>query len=162
MKVKKIEQAFLRKIGQHTLFQSVNLLCKSLRISYENKNIVPNWLLVLYMSNPNFPPYRITVLNNMLSMESLSELSHEDEIIIKYIIGDLFDYDLKTKTAYKWETGRIFGLEPQDRETIIQFFIEKDVYLLGRYSTWNGKDRMDTTIIRAKQIVKTLCKEKQT
>ncbi|PIW70586.1 MAG: hypothetical protein COW08_01030 [Ignavibacteriales bacterium CG12_big_fil_rev_8_21_14_0_65_30_8] len=40
MKVKKIEQAFLRKIGQHTLFQSVNLLCKSLRISYENKNIV--------------------------------------------------------------------------------------------------------------------------
>lgn len=40
MKVKKIEQTFLRKIGQHTLFQSVNLLCKSLRISYKNKNVI--------------------------------------------------------------------------------------------------------------------------
>lgn len=40
MKVKKIEQAFLRKIGHYTLFQSVNLLCKSLRISYENKEAV--------------------------------------------------------------------------------------------------------------------------
>ena len=40
MKIRKIEQAFLRKIGHYTLFQIVNILCKSLRITYLNKEAI--------------------------------------------------------------------------------------------------------------------------
>jgi len=40
MKKDKIKQVFLRKIGQYTLYQAANLLCMSLRISFENKNVI--------------------------------------------------------------------------------------------------------------------------
>jgi len=40
MKIRKIEQAFLRKIGYYTLFQIVNILCKSLSITYVNKKVI--------------------------------------------------------------------------------------------------------------------------
>jgi len=40
MQKDKIKKVFLRKIGQYTLFQAANLLCKSLRISFENKKVI--------------------------------------------------------------------------------------------------------------------------
>ncbi len=40
MKIRKIEQAFLRKLGYYTLFQIVNILCGSLRIKYVNKEAI--------------------------------------------------------------------------------------------------------------------------
>ena len=40
MKIRKLEQAFLRKLGQYTLFQIVNVLCKSLRITFKNKEVI--------------------------------------------------------------------------------------------------------------------------
>ena len=127
--------------------------------NYKTTNIVPNWLIVLYMSDPKFPPYRISVLNNIISMESLFKLSYEDEVIIKYLIKDLFDYDLQTKSEYAWETGRIFGLQKHEREIIIKTFKEIDIYLLGRFATWSGKELIDTIIIAAKKIVDSLCKK---
>lgn len=124
--------------------------------NYRTTNIVSNWLIVLYMSDPKFPPYRITAFNGLISMESMKPLTHEDEIVIKYLIGDLFDYDLESKQEYKWETGRIFGLERKDREEMIESFNECGIFPLGRYGTWNGKETMDTTILSAKNIIKSL------
>ena len=40
MKIRKLEQAFLRKLGHYTLFQIVNVLCKSLRITFKNKEVI--------------------------------------------------------------------------------------------------------------------------
>jgi len=40
MKIRKIEQAFLRKLGYYTLFQIVNILCGSLRIKCVNKEAI--------------------------------------------------------------------------------------------------------------------------
>ena len=121
--------------------------------NYETKNIVPNWLIVLYMFDPKFPPYRFSVFNNLISMESLTDLTYEDEVVIKYLIGDLFDYDLKTKTNYKWETGRIFGLQKPEREEMVDFFAKIDIHLLGRFARWDGKLLIDSTILQAKEIV---------
>lgn len=122
--------------------------------NYETKNIVPNWLIVLYMSDPKFPPYRIAVFNNLISMESLVDLTYEDEVVIKYLIGDLFEYDLKTKTNYKWETGRIFGLQKPERIEMVDFFAKMDIHLLGRFSRWDGKLLIDSTVLQAKEMVK--------
>ena len=147
-------------IPMPVLYNACDLKCpyelksKTLYITnYKTTNIVPNWLIALYMSDPKFPPYRITVLNNILSMESLTKLSYENEVIIKYVIGDLFDYELSSKSEYAWETGRIFGIQKLEREEIINSFKSKDIHLLGRYSEWNGKLLIDSTIARAKEIV---------
>ena len=124
--------------------------------NYKTKNIVPNWLIVLYMSDPKFPPYRITAFNGLISMESMVPLTPEDEIIIKYLIGDLFDYELSSKQEYKWETGRIFGMERKDREEMLDQFNSMGIFPVGRYATWDGKQIMDTTITAAKNIVNKL------
>lgn len=121
--------------------------------NYKAENIVPNWLLVLYMSDPKFPPYRITVLNGIISMESMRELTYEDEVIIKYIAGDLFDYNLKTKSSYCWDTGRIFGMSKPERQSMLEEFGKNYVYPIGRFSRWDGTLLMDTTILQAKEIV---------
>jgi len=126
--------------------------------NYIATNVVPNWLIVLYMSDPKFLPYRITSFNNIISMESLINLTYEDEIVIKYLIGDLFEYNLKAKTSYKWETGRIFGLQKQEREQMIDNFAKMDIYLLGRYAQWDGKLLIHSTIEQAKSIINLLIK----
>jgi len=40
MKIRKLEQAILRKLGHYTLFQIVNVLCKSLRITFKKKETI--------------------------------------------------------------------------------------------------------------------------
>lgn len=124
--------------------------------NYKAKNVVPNWLIVLYMADQKFPPYRITCFNRIISMESLRELSHDDEVIIKYIIGDLFDYDLDSVSKYKWETGRIFGFDKDARADFIKSMAALDVYPVGRFALWNGKLRMDSTIRQSQRVVKNL------
>lgn len=134
-----------------------NLKKKELFITnYKTTNIVPNWLIVLYMSDPKFVPYRITTFNGLMSMESMKPLTHEDEIIIKYLIGDLFEYKLESKSEYKWETGRIFGLERKEREQMLDSFNACGIFPVGRYAEWDGKLIMDSTITRAKNIVNKL------
>jgi len=121
--------------------------------NYQTTNVVSNWLIVLYMSDPKFLPYRITAFNNLISMESLIDLTYEDEIVIKYLIGNLFEYDLKTKTNYKWDTGRIFGLQKLEREQMVKDFAEKNIHLIGRFAQWNGKLLIDGTILQAKELI---------
>ncbi len=124
--------------------------------NYTSKNIVPNWMIVLYMSDEKFPPYRISCFNNVISMESLRELSHDDEVIVKYIIGDLFDYDLSSGHKYTWETGRIFGFSKIQRKELLEELAPKGVFPIGRFGIWDGKIRMDDTIRQAHRIVSNL------
>ena len=121
--------------------------------NFKNCNIVNNWMIILYMTDLKLPVFRISTMNGILSMESMRELTHDDDVIIKYLIGDTFDYELNSKTSFRWETGRIFGLTSEEREQITLRFAQKRVYLVGRFANWNGKLRMDTTILQAKEIV---------
>lgn len=126
--------------------------------NYKTDRIVPNWLICLYIADNKFPVYRITVLNNIISMESLTKLTVAEEHIIKYHLERYFDYELDSREAYAWETGRIWGLSKSEKEEIVEEFKQHNIYLLGRYGTWNGKETMDTTILAAKEIVKEIIK----
>ena len=121
--------------------------------NYRTKNIVPNWLVGIYISDNRFPVYRITILNNIISMESLTKLTASDEHITKYHLDRYFDYELDTKQEYTWETGRIWGLTKDDRNVVVKLFEERDIFLLGRYGEWDGKRTIDTTVIKANQII---------
>lgn len=124
--------------------------------NYKTTNIVSNWLIVLYISDPKFKPYRMTVMNGILSMESIDPMTPDDKVIVKYHCDDLFDYDLSSENSYAWDTGRIFGLTPDERKTMIDAFAKKDIHLLGRFATWNGKTLMDSTIRDANKITELL------
>lgn len=121
--------------------------------NYQTKNIVANWLIGIYVSDPKFPPYRITVLNNIISLESVSEMTEEDEQVVKYHLGRYFDYDLKTKQSYEWTTGRIFGLSKPEREKTLEKFSRLNIHMIGRFGQWDGKLIMDTTAIQAIKLV---------
>jgi hypothetical protein len=118
------------------------------------KDIVPNWLISLYISDSRFPVYRITVLNKVISMESLVPLSYDDQVITKYHLGRYFDYDLKNVHPYTWNTGRIWGLNKDLREAIVGWYAGQSIHLVGRFGQWDGKLTMDTTILQAKKVVK--------
>ena len=124
--------------------------------NYKTNNIVPNWMIVLYMSDPKFPPYRISCFNNIISLESMAEIQHDDEVVIKYIIGELFDYDLESKSQYKWETGRIFGINKIERKNMVDYLTGMNIFPIGRFGLWNGKIRIDDTIEQAQRVVSTL------
>lgn len=124
--------------------------------NYKTTNIVPNWMIVLYMSDPKFPPYRISVFNNIISMESMKPLTTADEVIIQYLIGDLFEYELDTMSSYTWETGRIFGVNKAARKTLVDRLTGDSIYPIGRFGLWNGKLRMDDTIEQAQRVVATI------
>ncbi len=128
--------------------------------NYKTTGIVPNWLISMYISDDReFPPYRITILNNIISMESLKEMSPEDEHIVHYHLKRYFDYELSSKESYAWDTGRIWGLSKPEREEVLKHFESFGIYPIGRYGQWDGKLTMDTTIIQAKELVNKLTKE---
>lgn len=124
--------------------------------NYKTTNIVPNWMIVLYMSDPKFPPYRISCFNGIISMESMMPLDTADEVIIKYIVGELFDYGLDTISKYTWETGRIFGVNKASRKELVDRFTKDNIWPIGRFGLWNGKLRMDDTIEQAQRVVGTI------
>ncbi len=121
--------------------------------NYKTEKIVPNWLICLYISDNKFPVYRITILNNIISMESLAKLTLAEEHIIKYHLDRYFEYELESKQDYLWDTGRIWGLDKTTRERIVKLFQDDRIRLLGRYGNWDGKLEMTGTILQAKQII---------
>jgi len=135
----------------------INLELKSVPIhivNYETKNIVPHWLISLYIPDKNFLPYRITVLNNIISMESVTEMGEIDEYKMNTRLSRFFDYEIKSGNKYKWHTGRIFGLSSDKRNSIIKTLDNDNIHLLGRFGKWSGKELMDSTIRDAEAIVK--------
>jgi hypothetical protein len=121
--------------------------------NYKTTGIIPNWLISIYIPDKEFPPYRITLLNNIISMESGRKLTLEDEHIIKYHLGRHYDYEIDTKNEYEWSTGRIWGLRPWERKKIMDEFNECSIYPIGRYGQWNGKLVMDSTITQAQEVI---------
>lgn len=127
--------------------------------NYPTSEIVANWLISLYISDAKFPVYRITVLNNIISMESAGELSVFDENIIKYHLERYFDYELAGVQKHTWKNGRIWGLSNANtvgRNRIVAQFAAVGVHLVGRFARWDGKLRMDTTVKQAQEVVRTL------
>ena len=121
--------------------------------NYKTDKIVGNWLIGIYISDPKFPPHRLTILNNIISMESIKPMTYEDEVIVKYHLERYFDYSLKTKESYTWDTGRIWGLTKEEREKVVNSFRKNNIHLVGRFARWDGKLLMDSTILQAKSVI---------
>jgi hypothetical protein len=132
----------------------VKLINRPLIITnYSALRIVPNWLIVIYISDEQFKTYRITVMNGLLSMESLFHLTPEDEAIIQYHLSRYFEYQLSSKIEYVWDGGRIWGLNRETRELIKQSLNIYGVYPVGRFACWDGKLRIDSTIEQANEVI---------
>jgi hypothetical protein len=137
------------------VFSEVDFIQKPIHITnYKAQNIVPNWLVSLYVSDPKFPPYRITILNGIISMESLAPMTEHEESVVKYHLERYFDYDLKTVSRHSWPSGRIWGISKDERDALVSTFNLFGISLLGRYGQWNGKLEMATTVRQAQEIIK--------
>jgi hypothetical protein len=136
---------------------------KSKRIwtaNYPAKDIVANFFVGLYIPDKEFPAYRITVLDKVISIEFMEEPNDYELSLVKHYLGKHFDYEMKEVTINCFQTGRIWGLEPAQRREIAEEFEAKGIYLVGRYGCWDGKLTIDTTIKQAQEVVhKILSKE---
>jgi hypothetical protein len=122
--------------------------------NYKSENIVPNWLVSIYISDLKFPPYRITILNGIVSMESLTPMTEHEESVVKYHLERYFDYDLKSASRHSWPSGRIWGLDKDVRDALVATFGVFGISLVGRYGRWDGKLEMATTVRQAQEIVR--------
>ena len=121
--------------------------------NYPAKDIVANFFVGLYIPDHEFPAYRITVLDKVISIEFLSSPTDYQLSTVKHFLGKHFAYDLDELTRSCFATGRIWGLEPEQRRGIVRRFEEDSVYLVGRYGRWDGKLTIETTIKQAQQAV---------
>lgn len=125
--------------------------------NYEVKNIVPNWMINLYIPELKFPAYRISVLNNTMSIESCKELAFIDEMEMSHYLREYFEYDIQSKQSYNWKTGKIISISKDDRGEIIDYFENYDIFLIGRFGLWNRKLLMHNTAFQSKKVVEYLC-----
>lgn len=135
---------------------AANYSQKPIHISnYETEKIVPDWLVLLYISDPEFLPFRITLLNGTISMESMELLDPGAETWVWHHLKRHFDYK-PSGSKFVWKTGRIRGLDSKSREKVIADFAAVNIHLLGRYGTWNQSLEMVGTIRQAQQAVRRL------
>lgn len=124
--------------------------------NYRAKDIAANWLIGIYIADEQFPVYRITILNGIISCESLAPLSVEDAYIVRYHLKRYFAYDMENAEASTWPTGRIWGITKDERLEVLKDLAIDNVYPFGRFGVWNGKLTMDTTIKQAQMLVRHL------
>ncbi|HKI77394.1 MAG TPA: lysophospholipid acyltransferase family protein [Ignavibacteriaceae bacterium] len=88
MKIRKIRQDVLRFIGHFFLFHLVNVLCKTLRITYSNKNVIEalekdnsKYILAFWHGSMLIPWY----LNRKKKMVALTSKSKDGDLLAKIL-----------------------------------------------------------------------------
>lgn len=126
----------------------IDFIHNSIHITnYKVSNIVPNWLINLYIPSKEISIYRASILNGICSVESVQELSETE--ISKRIpsLLHMFDFNLASKaTTYEWKNGKIMSISRQQRESIIKALHVYGIYQIGRFGLWNRKLLIDSTI----------------
>jgi lysophospholipid acyltransferase (LPLAT)-like uncharacterized protein len=113
MKIRKLEQAFLRKLGHYTLFQIVNVLCKSLRITFKNKETIDkleneNQKFVLaFWHGSMLLPWYLQRYNNFAGLTSKSK-----------------DGDLLTKVLKLWKYDVVRGSSTEGGEVALGILLD--------------------------------------
>lgn len=118
-------------------------------INCKVNNIVPNWLINLYIPSPKEKIYRMSILNNLMSSESVDELDSNDILHLKELFK-MFYIDISNPTKYEWKQGKIISISIDYRKKILEQFIKNDIYTIGRFGLWNSKLLVDSTINQAK------------
>lgn len=132
---------------------SIELKCNPVYITnFQVDKIVPNWMINLYIPDPNSPVYRASFLNNICSVESVRELrNHEIYQTIETL--KMFHVNEDSAEKYTWNTGKVSSISMDDRMKLVDALKNKDIYSVGRFGLWNRKLLMDSTIKQAKMVV---------
>ena len=83
-------------------------------------NIVPNWIINLYVPEADEPIYRISILNGVVSVESIEQLS--DTYIrrkLPYLLKH-FQINLDSIEKYDWEKGKIISMDIDSRKDLLE------------------------------------------
>ncbi len=135
-----------------TLVPDINLQSTPIEIfNFKVNKIVPNWLINLYIPDKNQKPYRISILNNKASVESIELIEKTDYESIRQLFR-MFYINLDEIERSKWKEGKIISIDIDSRRKILEKFIPKDIFLLGRFGLWDQKLLIDSTIRQAKEI----------
>lgn len=119
----------------------------------EVDKIVPNWMINLYVPDPSTPVYRISVLNNLASIESTHLMSDAEIAETIEWLGKLFHLKFETASAYTWQTGKVMSIPKDDRERIVKKMISNNFFSIGRFGLWNRKLLVDSTINQSGEVV---------
>ena len=122
---------------------------KSIEIAnFKVKGIVPNWVINLYIPEILQIPYRASILNGTLSVESIKKIELSDFPNIMKLFK-LFDIDYDSFQTFQWKTGKILSIDEGTRNDILNFLEELGIYTIGRFGQWNRKLLIDDTIKQA-------------
>ena len=134
------------------------LYCRPIRtVNVKVNKIVPNWLINLYVPSLKEKVYRASILNNTMSVESVDELNPDDILNLKKLFK-MFYLDVSDPIKYEWKQGKIISISMDERRALIEKFLEKDIYTIGRFGLWNNKLLMDATIGQAKSVIDCITK----
>ena len=144
------------KFGEQFL-KDLKLECNPIYVAnYKVENIVPNWMINIYIPDLSTPIYRASILNGVLSTESIKELTEHDTYrVIDFL--NMFHVSAGNIERYAWKTGKVISISRDDRETLIEILKGYSVYSIGRFGLWNRKLLIDSTINQSKAVVEYLC-----
>lgn len=132
-----------------TKFQDIKFSFNSINIlNFKVNKIVPNWLINLYIPDPNQKPYRISIMNGLASIESIDIIAKKEFGQIKKLFN-MFYLNTDNSENYTWNQGKIISIDTDIRRKILDHLIPRHVFLIGRFGTWNNKLLVDTTINQA-------------
>ncbi len=121
--------------------------------NFKVEKIVPNWLINLYVPQKGIPVYRLSILNNVCSVESISELSPKDTWFTRNLIETFFHLSPEEPEVFTWNTGKVMSITIDERLKVVEELKSKDIYQIGRFGLWNRKLLIDSTILQAKFVV---------
>jgi hypothetical protein len=120
--------------------------------NYKVDRIVPNWMINLYIPDPNSPVYRASLLNGVCSVESMRELNEHEIYFTRNVLG-MFHISLEEPEKFTWKTGKVTSISIDDRIKLVEELHKLEIYQIGRFGLWNRKLLVDSTIGQAKAVV---------
>lgn len=143
----------LEKSGLQEIKNSLKLECNTVHITnYKVDKIVPNWMINLYVPDPRTPVYRVSILNNVCSVESIRELTVFEESFVLQLLNMFHIEEREKLQKYEWSTGKVMSISIDERAELIETLGKHHIYSLGRFGLWNRKLMIDSTINQAKKI----------
>ena len=148
------------KLTKDKEFNALEFLSTPINITnFKVERIVPNWLINIYIPDPKQKVYRLSILNNIASIESISKLEQIDYGLVKELFR-MFHISLDSPHEYSWDSGKIVSLDIDTRDKIFNHFTPMGIFLIGRFGCWNNKLLIDATINQAKEVCKYINMEK--
>lgn len=140
------------EITKDDTFKDTQFGCTPIEITnFKVDRIVPNWLINIYVPSVKHKPYRMSILNNNASIESVEKIKETDFGVVQQLFK-MFHLDISEHKEYTWWQGKIISLDLDMREKILKHFIPLGVFLIGRFGQWNNKLLMDSTINQASEV----------